>query len=322
MNAPMRFCKSRRNMSPSICQRSLFVKNGTGFVSAGFCAATLSPLLHRSLISIFHGMLLIFSIFWLRRSVSHVILIYVSLHSDNSLNHAAIEHTTENKFGSNADSCHQALAQLDRILPLLAHDRGQLTAALRLLPSEQQERLSSALRALDELATAPATAKREAKAPGQKQSRISITLAEKPCDLPEHLEIDTLAVFLHEHLRPYEDTLHDIKQGLSYALSSEPGRGGCIFLAHRETQLVGALVMLKTGMSGYIPENLLLFVAVDGKMRGRGIGAMLIKKAQQTVRGSIKLHVEHQNPARGLYERLGFASKYLEMRWQYQPSNH
>jgi ribosomal-protein-alanine N-acetyltransferase len=55
-------------------------------------------------------------------------------------------------------------------------------------------------------------------------------------------------------------------------------------------------------------------VAVDPELRGCGIGERLIRTALQRTRGAMKLHVEHDNPARRLYERVGFASKYLEMR--------
>jgi ribosomal protein S18 acetylase RimI-like enzyme len=37
-------------------------------------------------------------------------------------------------------------------------------------------------------------------------------------------------------------------------------------------------------------------------------------KAISIAEGNIALHVEPDNPAKGLYEKLGFTNKYLEMR--------
>ncbi len=38
-------------------------------------------------------------------------------------------------------------------------------------------------------------------------------------------------------------------------------------------------------------------------------------KAIEIADGNIALHVEPNNPARFLYEKIGFTSKYLEMRY-------
>ena len=40
----------------------------------------------------------------------------------------------------------------------------------------------------------------------------------------------------------------------------------------------------------------------------------LMNAAIERAEGSIALHVEPDNPARKLYEKLGFTNKYLEMR--------
>ena len=77
----------------------------------------------------------------------------------------------------------------------------------------------------------------------------------------------------------------------------------------------GALVMLSTGMDGYIPGHLLLYIAVDPATRGQGLGGRLIEEARRHCPQGIKLHVELENPAGRLYERLGFTQKYREMRW-------
>ena len=134
-------------------------------------------------------------------------------------------------------------------------------------------------------------------------------------DFPPWMDRRNLAVFLHENLKPYEDTTDDIERGLDYALSHQPGKGGFVLLAEVDQKPAGALVMLRTGMKGYVPENLLLFVAVDNQKRGQGIGTTLCRKATAECEGDICLHVEYENPAKRLYERLGFTSKYAEMRY-------
>ena len=133
---------------------------------------------------------------------------------------------------------------------------------------------------------------------------------------PSGLSRDVLARFLHDNMKPYEDSIDDVKRGLDYALSLDPARGGFILLAEVDGRLKGALVSLRTGMGGYIPSNILLFVGVEVASRGLGIGGHLIKEATSICHGDIKLHVEYDNPAKRLYERLGFTSKYAEMRYE------
>ena len=50
-------------------------------------------------------------------------------------------------------------------------------------------------------------------------------------------------------------------------------------------------------------------------LRGQGLGGRLIEEARRHCPQGIKLHVELENPAGRLYERLGFTQKYREMRW-------
>lgn len=128
------------------------------------------------------------------------------------------------------------------------------------------------------------------------------------------LEKNEIADFLFEHLNEYGDTKTDILKCLDYALSNYPHQGGFVVLARDEEGIIGAVVMNQTGMEGYIPENILVYIAVHGKYRGKGLGKKLMQKAIGLAKGNIALHVEPDNPARKLYEKLGFTNKYLEMR--------
>lgn len=123
-----------------------------------------------------------------------------------------------------------------------------------------------------------------------------------------------VAEFFHETMKPYHDTLPDVESALDYALVPGKGQGGFLMIAHENQTMLGALLMLETGMGGYIPEHLLLFVSVNPDARGRGIGAKLIEASVAECDGDVKLHVEYENPAKRLYERLGFTTKYAEMR--------
>jgi GNAT superfamily N-acetyltransferase len=133
-------------------------------------------------------------------------------------------------------------------------------------------------------------------------------------DLSTYIDLYELSNFLHESLKPYEDPTHEITSGVEQALSSNAGAGGFVALAMDGRYPVGALVMLDTHMRGFVPPNLVLYVAVSPLRRGEGIGTALLRRSIERCEGPVKLHVEYDNPAKHLYERLGFKSRYAEMR--------
>jgi len=143
------------------------------------------------------------------------------------------------------------------------------------------------------------------------QTDVCLDVIDTPDDLPAWLTLDRLAAFLHHSLKPYEDPLPTVRRGLDDAFAT----GGFLVIATAGERVLGALAMLRTGMAGYIPANLLLFVAVDPSTRGQGLGRRIVETAIEHAGGDVKLHVEYDNPAKRLYERIGFSSKYAEMRY-------
>lgn len=126
-----------------------------------------------------------------------------------------------------------------------------------------------------------------------------------------------IATFLVQHLDEFGDTESDILKCIDYAMN--PTKGGFILLAILDDEIIGATIINHTGMDGYIPSNILVYIAVHNGYRGKGIGKMLMQEALSKTKGGVALHVEPNNPAKFLYEKLGFTNKYLEMR--YQPKN-
>tara|TARA_R110001583_G_scaffold48908_3_gene153072 strand:- start:5126 stop:5575 length:450 start_codon:yes stop_codon:yes gene_type:complete len=136
---------------------------------------------------------------------------------------------------------------------------------------------------------------------------------------PTPQEKKEVIAFLFEHLQEYGDKSEDISKCFDFAVKdSKEKLGGFVLVLLENDEIKGATIINKTGMSGYIPENILVYIAVHENARGKGFGKKLMNKAIELTDGDIALHVEPNNPAKHLYEKLGFENKYLEMRLKKQ----
>lgn len=131
---------------------------------------------------------------------------------------------------------------------------------------------------------------------------------------PNITEKESLIDFLFNNLEAYGDPKSDIEKAIDYALMETNSFGGFILASYTENEISGVVVVCKTGMKDFIPENILVYIATHKKHRGKGIGKILMQKSIDIAEGSIALHVEPDNPARYLYEKYGFTTKYIEMR--------
>lgn len=127
-------------------------------------------------------------------------------------------------------------------------------------------------------------------------------------------EKEDIVNFLYRNLEQYSDSKENIAKALKHIFSKESPTGGFILLSYHYLDISGAVIVNRTGMDGYIPENILVYIAVRKDLRGMGLGKMLMQKIIESTDGDIALHVESKNPAQFLYSKLGFKNKYLEMR--------
>lgn len=144
---------------------------------------------------------------------------------------------------------------------------------------------------------------------------MSLTKVFNSDNKPTLEEKTSIIDFLFESLQEYGDPKSDIEKAINYALKETPSFGGFVMVSYVNDLIVGAVVINQTGMKDYIPENILVYIAIHQQHRGKGLGKKLVQQAIETANGNIALHVEPDNPAKRLYEKLGFSSKYLEMRF-------
>jgi len=131
---------------------------------------------------------------------------------------------------------------------------------------------------------------------------------------PSTLEKNEVIDFLNENLQQYGDPQKDIKRAIDYSIKEFSSFGGFTMILRDNNEIRGAVVVNQTGMGGYIPENILVYIATHKDHRGEGLGKKLMKKTIDHTNGDIALHVEADNPAKFLYEKMGFTNPYLEMR--------
>lgn len=135
-------------------------------------------------------------------------------------------------------------------------------------------------------------------------------------NLPTEAFEQEIASFLFENLQQYGDPIDQIQKCMDYALEKHFSFGGKIYVVTNDEnkQIAGVSIVNHTGMSGYIPENILVYIATDKNLRGKGVGKMIVEAIVNQTEGDIALHVDKENPAIKLYEKYGFVVKYLEMR--------
>jgi len=140
--------------------------------------------------------------------------------------------------------------------------------------------------------------------------QISYSDEENPTDFTR----DDIADFLYDHLDEYGDKREYILRSVAYAYGDGPGQDGFILIAYDKDTIAGTVIINDTNMGGFIPEHILVYIAVNRNYRGQGVGKQLMERVIEETEGDIALHVEPDNPAVHLYEKFGFTNKYLEMR--------
>lgn len=107
----------------------------------------------------------------------------------------------------------------------------------------------------------------------------------------------------------------DVQEALDYALKRKPSFGGFVMATMERQRVIAAIVVNRTGMEGYNPGNICVYIAIDKQCeQPEEVLQELMSKAINHAQGNLAMHVEPDNPALQLYQQMGFRAKYLELR--------
>lgn len=128
------------------------------------------------------------------------------------------------------------------------------------------------------------------------------------------LLINKVVNFVYKNQSGSSDQRENIYNAVEYALSPYKYQGGFIVTLEENSILIGALVINRTNMDGYMPKNRLVYMGSDPIYRAQGIEKKMISKAASLSSGDLAYHVSIDNPIINLFEEIGFEKNFFELR--------
>lgn len=105
-------------------------------------------------------------------------------------------------------------------------------------------------------------------------------------------------------------------KSVEYALSLSRNQGGFILLAREDGDITGVLVINRTSMEDYIPENILTHLVIGPHVNRNITGTKLLGMAIEITKGKIAVRLNKDHPDLSLYEIMGFRERFIEYQLQ------
>lgn len=133
-------------------------------------------------------------------------------------------------------------------------------------------------------------------------------------DMASTLRINIIVNFIFNNQVGSRDTKINIYRSVEYALSPYKYQGGFVLLAEKNKSILGSVVVNRTNMEGYVPKNLMVYLAADPDSAIPDFEKILLSKVIQLTSSELACHITVDNPAMKIFEDVGFKKKFFEMR--------
>jgi|SRR5690606_11622110 len=128
------------------------------------------------------------------------------------------------------------------------------------------------------------------------------------------MDVARLARFIHAHQDAPHTTKRAIGKAIEYSAKEIPGLGGYVFVLQEKEEILGLMVVNKTGMGDYIPENFIAFLTIHREHLEAGFEQALMDYALQYCKGDIAIHIKTLGRNMEFLQRNGFELTHMEMR--------
>jgi ribosomal-protein-alanine N-acetyltransferase len=116
---------------------------------------------------------------------------------------------------------------------------------------------------------------------------------------------DEIARFINDQLPNNE--LPAIKSAIGSAMKKSNSFGGILMTYYDEQDsLVGAMVVNKTGMKEFFPENILSYIAIHTDFRRLGLGTLMLDDAVKICKGKIFVQLPDVDSSLSFFKKHGF----------------
>jgi ribosomal-protein-alanine N-acetyltransferase len=135
-------------------------------------------------------------------------------------------------------------------------------------------------------------------------------------DNPSFILKERISRFILDNSCEQDLTYDNIWRSVDYSLSLSKNQGGFILLTKEDGDITGALVINRTSMEDYIPENILIHLVIGDHVNKNDTGLRLLRMAIELTKGKLAVRLNKDHPDRSLYEVLGFRERYIEYQLQ------
>jgi len=128
------------------------------------------------------------------------------------------------------------------------------------------------------------------------------------------MEADRLTNFVLGHHQGQKLPKRAIAKAIQYSAKEIPGLGGYVFVLQENDMILGLMVVNKTGMGDYMPENFIVFLTVHKDHQMAGMEQALMDYALGYCQGDLAIHIEGLGNTMKFLQRNGFELTHMEMR--------